>query len=511
MSRFGGVPVDQPAQSGSRFGGVAVESAPSIPTGSPPTAPQGGEYDQSPIIQVGSGVLEGLAGLPGLPVQLASWAKGVPLEGSNLEGWGVTGWQDFAERNFGKIRAPAPTTELGQSARKFGNFMGGGVVGGPAAMVPSLTSFVGSEVGRKTDEAGLTGGYGETVGAFAGAVAPAMVRGQTTAGIKPQSAPTNEQLKSAANAAYKEADNAGVVVNSTGVDRLSQAVKTDLADLAFTPALQPRIAAALKEIDNTVQGGNVTLKGLDTLRKIARNAYTGTMDATEKMMASKLIEHIDDFIDDVKPSELVTGDPTRAAAALKEARALWTRLKKSELVDEALNNADLRAGSTHAGANIDNAIRQNIRALLTNKKLKGNKTFTQAERNMMERFVRGGSGQNLLRWLGRSSPESGGLGTYLGLGAAATAPGGWMLPAAGFVSKRVSDALTKRNATILSETIRRGTPPVQPQTVGQRVNALTAEATRRGGIAAQDLKRAAPAAVYAQPQSRLQMYRQQDE
>lgn len=511
MSRFGGVPVDQPAQGGSRFGGVAIESEPSISVGRPPAMEQGGEYDQNPIIQAGSGVLEGLAGLPGLPVQLASWAKGVPLEGSNLEGWGVKGWQQFAERNIGKISAPAPTTEGAASVRKLGNFMGGGLVGGPAAMVPSFTSFVGSEVGRKTDEIGLTGGYGETVGALAGAVAPAMVRGQTTAGLKPQSAPTNEQLKSAANAAYKEADNAGVIINPTGVDRVSQAVKTELADLGYTPKLQPRVAAALEEIDNTVQGGNVTLKGLDTLRKIARSAYTGSMDATEKMMATRIVEQIDDLIDNVKPSELVTGDPTRAAAALKEARSLWTRLKKSELVDDALNSADLRAGSTHAGANIDNAIRQNIRALLTNKKLKGNKTFTQAERNMMERFVRGGSGQNFLRWLGRSSPEGGGLSTYLGIGSAATLPGGWMLPAAGFVSKRVSDALTKRNANILSETIRRGSPPVQPQSVGQRVSALASEAGRRGGIAAQDLRRAAPAAVYAQPQSRLQMYLSQDE
>jgi hypothetical protein len=173
-------------------------------------------------------------------------------------------------------------------------------------------------------------------------------------------------------------------------------------------------------------------------------------------------------------------------------------------IDEALNSADLRAGSTHAGANIDNVIRQNLRKLLTDKRLVRNNTFSQAERNMMERFVRGGSGQNLLRWVGRLSPESGQVGTYLGIGSAASIPGGWMLPAAGFVSKRVSDALTRRNGQILSETIRRGGPAVKPTlSAGERAAQVAEEIKRRAAIAGSSAGQV-PALI--QPQNSLSKY-----
>lgn len=451
-------------------------------------------------LQIGSGVLEGAASLPGLPVELASFAKGVPLEGSNLEGWGAEGWKDFARRNIGEISAPEPTGEGERMARKLGNFAGGAAAGGgivsglrgaAAGMVPSVTGFAGSEVGRLTDQAGLTGGYGEVVGGVLGGVAPGLVKGSATAGTT--SAPSIEKIKRVAGKLYDRSEKQGVIVAQPKVQQLASTIKQDLSKFGYTPKLQTRVAAALDELENNVASGNVTLKGLDIFRRVAR-AVGNSLDDSEKAISRQMIERVDDFIDNLTPQDLVTGQTSlsKATSSLKLARDLWKRSAKSSLIEDALEAAQLRTGSTWSGGNINNAIRQELRKLLIANKRKN--YFSKAEAAMIRKVVEGTATENMLRLIGKLSPEGSGLMTVLGLGGAAQFGGVGALPfAAGFAAKATADSLAKGNINRLSNSFRTG--PQAALSTRQQVNQALLEMQRRAKLAGQSAAPAIPGSV----------------
>ncbi len=431
--------------------------------------------EKSTIAEIGESAMKGLPGrfgvrtaqgalsLPGFPVDAIVGGSNflrrqldIPEinrdPGTPAYDWGSEGWRQFFEQYIGKPNIPDATTEAERITDKAGSFVGGSLPFGPAAIIPALTATAGSEVGRATDQGGLTGGYGEFGGAILGGMAPGLVRGQLTSGVTGR-APSNEQLRQTADAAYKQADNAGVIVNPNGVGQLATEAKQVAADFAFDPALQPGIKVILDRLDEAAQG-NVTLKGVDTIRKMAGNVARDGANPSQRELASRLIEKIDDFVDNLSPSSVISGNPQTAAAALKVAREAWRRLRKSEMIDEAVTKAERRAASTGSGGNADNATRQNIRAILDNQKKA--RLFSQAEKRLMERVVRGSTSQNALRLVGKLSPEGNGLMAALGIGATAANPVMSAFPAAGFVAKQLADALTKRNTGRLSEAVRQG-------------------------------------------------------
>lgn len=365
-------------------------------------------------------------------------------------------------------------------ADKAGQFLGGGAVFGPSAMASAGTSFLGSEIGRAADNIApeVTGGYGEVVGGVAGGLYPAIRQGQVTAA--PRAAPTVRELKDTARAFYDQADNAQVVLNQTPVNNVARRVRGDLGRMAYTPKLQPKIGTLLDELDVTLQGGDVTLQGIDNLRKMAGNiARDG--NPTEMAMAGKVIEHIDDVIDNLKPSDIVAGNADDAVSALKSARDNWRRASKGEMIQDAVDRAVLRADSTGTGGNTENAIRQNIRAILDNKKKV--RLFTKEEQLAMVRVVRGGPVQNFMRLVGGLSPDKGFFPMVTALGATAMNPAGIVLPAVGLAGRAISEGIQTGNVNRLSDLVRAGRNLPQASTA-QRAAQIGRELTRRGRIAA---------------------------
>lgn len=325
-------------------------------------------------------------------------------------------------------------------------------------MIPSATAFVGSEVGKVADQVApdYTKGYGEFAGGVIGGAAPGIKSALTRQPIKTP-APTLEELNASKTAAYKAADDAGVIYDSSGIGRLRAAVEGELADKAFQPQMQPGVAIVLDELAKIEQGGPVTLKGLDTLRKMAGNAGRSA-DRTQNMMAGDIVRRIDEFIENPASAEVVGGDAAAGAAAIKNARKLAQTSMKVEKVQNAVDDAILRAESTGSGGNVDNAIRQNLRRFLT-KSNKESRGWTPDEKAMLRKVVRGaGLGQRIARQIGKISPEGNGLMTGL-FGGGAVGMGNPQLLAPlgiGFVAKRIADSATHQNVASLIDTIARG-------------------------------------------------------
>jgi hypothetical protein len=302
---------------------------------------------------------------------------------------------------------------------------------GTGALIGGVSGVVGQGVGNA-----ITGGAGKVAGWF-NKKPPVDVEG----------------IKEAGRKAYQAADEAGVIIKPEGVQRLAGQIKSSLADAGYHPELQPKVATALSELDR-ISEGNVTLKGLDVLRKIASSAKTDADPSTRKF-GGDFVAKIDNYLDNMSLGDVLTGNKTEGVRSLQEARKLWATARKSELVDELVEKATNQAAAAGSGGNIDNAIRQQFKSLLNNPKAR--RGFSEDEIESIRTIVRGEPVQNAMRLLGKLSPNGNGL-MLLGHVVGGSATGGATVPfaAAGAAGKFVADKATPSNVYALARIIAAG-------------------------------------------------------
>lgn len=271
---------------------------------------------------------------------------------------------------------------------------------------------------------------------------------------RPQAPMKPTQLKAAKEAAYAKVEQSGVRYKGSTFNGLVDVIEAELKAEGLNPLRNPKAASMLDDIKK-LKGQQPSLSELDKLRQTIRLHVIQSGDDADARLGQVMIRQIDDFIDVAGKKQVVTGstptfgpkglgqqpagDPKAAAAAIREARGLNTRLRKVEAVEDAVESARYRAGSTGSGGNVDNATRQNLRRVLEDT---GN--LTADEKKALEKIVLGGHGQNFLRQIGKLSPQGNGLMTALNIGGAAANP--WLaIPGvAGLFSKMTADAMTAK-------------------------------------------------------------------
>lgn len=313
-------------------------------------------------------------------------------------------------------------------------------------------------------------GTGAAVGGATGALSRAM------AGKSQVAAPTVDDLRAAGNAAYQQADQAGIIFTPDAVKRLNSQITGKLTDIGYDPALQPGAAAVVRRLGD-LDGQNVTLSGLDTLRKVASNGYIPGNKSNNKAV-SQIVEAIDEVVTNPGANDILTGNAQAASTALKQAREMWSRLSKAERVSNAISSAELRAASTGSGGNVDNAIRQNLRRILENPR-----GFTQAEQDALRKVVTGTKGQNALRLAGKLSPSGNGLMAALGIGGTMVNPMVGVASLGGMASKSAADSLTRSNVGTLDAIIRSGGAP-QTKNLSPILKVIMDASARTGGLLA---------------------------
>lgn len=322
------------------------------------------------------------------------------------------------------------------------------LMGRGAAEGAAYGAAYGAGEGRGLEERARNAAWGAGVGAGTGAATGALAR--VGAGkVADDAIPSTEQLRAMGSQAYKQADDAGVVFTPQAVEKLQQRVTADFADFGFLPELQPGAAAVLKEI-NRQGGNNVTLKGMETIRKVAGNAFIPG-NKSNNALVNKVVNRIDEIVASPGADDVLMGDAQAGAAALKQAREAWSRSAKAEGVENALKKADLRAASTGSGGNADNATRQALRRFLETQR-----GLSDAERKVIEKAIKGGPVQNALRLMGKLSPSGNGLMAALGIGGTMVNPLVGVASLGGMGAKAAADAMTKQNVNLAQNIIRSG-------------------------------------------------------
>jgi hypothetical protein len=248
-------------------------------------------------------------------------------------------------------------------------------------------------------------GYGAAIGAGTGAVAPAVARGAARlVGNRPTTVgPSIDDLRQAAHTLYDVADQAGVVLKPTTLQKIATIVAVRAKAAGIDPDVHPKATGALRRlISDAASGQGVTLRQMDTLRQIVRDAGSGA-DAGERRIASILTEGLDEQLNRLRPSDVSAGDLRTGLTALRGARQTWSRMRKGEDVETMFERARNAAGANYTQAGFETALRQQFRALANSAARM--RAYTPEEQAAIKKVVRGAPVTNVLRLIGKAAPR----------------------------------------------------------------------------------------------------------
>ena len=280
-----------------------------------------------------------------------------------------------------------------------------------------------------------------------------------------RSAPTPEMLRRTATEAADTAKAQGVVFSQKTYEPFLRDLTRDLMEEGVDKTITPRASAALKRLTE-LSGKNPSFKELEKMRRIAASAAK-SIEPADRRLAMMMVDKIDEFVATPGNVAHATGDAALASASLVSMRRDWGRMRRAEMLDEALMKAERRSASTGSGGNIENAIRQNIRSILDSPtKRRG---FSAPELAAMEDVVRGGSVRSALRLLGKISPQGNGLSAFLNIGAVYLEPSFLAATLFGTGAKALADRMARKSADVASALVRTGgQSPALPRLPGPR-------------------------------------------
>lgn len=456
-------------------------------------------YDESWFAQITSGGNEGLANTLGAPVDIMNSGIGLGMRGVNaVAGTDLKpseapfGGSEFFKQSMGSAIRPPTDDPAKQFGRRAAQSTGAAIVpalgAAATATAPIATALgvLGSGAGGGTAAAvsqqmlpnnPTAEMIAEMVGGLGTAGATAALR-RNVANRKVQSAiPDLDELRANKTAAYKRVDDMGVRYSPKALDDLITGIGDEVTAARINQVRHPKAFSMLQDIrSKVVTGQSPTLSELDDLRQVIRRDVANSPDEAERFFGSKMINNIDEFVDAAGSGQIVSGKAGEGAQAIKTARDLNKRLRNYERITMQATKAERRAASTGSGGNIDNASRQNVRAILDNPRTA--KFYSPADKAAMDKIVMGSKPQNFARQIGKMSPSGNGLQQALALGATAYNPLMAAVPGVGMVSKAIADRSTRKGVEDLLGQIANGAPvpkaPAMDETMKRILAAIMA-------------------------------------
>ena len=294
-----------------------------------------------------------------------------------------------------------------------------------------------------------------------------------------QEALSTQALDRIATDRYNQLQQSGVQLKTDEfIDSMDKIAK-GLRDEGYTPKAYPKISGAIEELTSTAQPKDWT--ELQALRKMIRSGQK-SIDPEEKRIASILLDEYDNYLMNVPKEAIASGDMKNAGQLWSEARNAYSRMKKSEVFEDMLNEAKLdKSKFTQSGE--ENSLAKQLRQLAKNDKKM--RLFTKDEQDAIEQAAKGGSVQNMLKFFGRFAPTGPVSGIFTG-GATALNPALGIPMALGAAGSRVGATNMRRTSVEdLANMMRYGGIP---QTVGGSLRAVT-PVTARGLLSIEDLDR----------------------
>jgi hypothetical protein len=284
---------------------------------------------------------------------------------------------------------------------------------------------------------------------------------------KPQAltTPTVAELKTAAKAGYESPAVKSLEVKPQALADFVTGLKSRINEMGLDDTLAPKTFTILGNVEKVPPSALMTGQNLRTLQKTLGKASMAA-DPQERLAATKALIELNKHLENFPSAGVLKGSADDFASVVRRANANYSAAKTAEGLDKKLVSAQLRADSSNSGMNTANAIRQNLRQVIT--KPKEARGLTQSELDTAKGIVEGGRLDNTVRGVGNLLSGGGGLGAALTAaiggaagGAAAGPVGGAIgasLPLAGYAFKALSNRMTVRQAQNLEQAIRSRAP-----------------------------------------------------
>ena len=265
------------------------------------------------------------------------------------------------------------------------------------------------------------------------------------AGLRPtkrEKAMSAEALLARSKANYEVLDKSGLQFDTQQFQQHMATLPTKLRkDLGYVASVNPKIAGAFDEL---LANKPKDVAEITALRRIIGGA-AGSADATERKIASRLLDEFDDYVLNAPPSAIVSGDKA-ALDAWKAARADYAKVKKSELIEDIVSRAEVSQGGKEA------TIAQGLSALAKNEKKM--RFFSPDEQEAIREAAKGGTLQNMLRTIGKFTPMTPAAAIFT-----AVSPFGAYTAAAGMGARELATARRLQQVNRLTEQMRLGKRP----------------------------------------------------
>ena len=297
-------------------------------------------------------------------------------------------------------------------------------------------------------------------------------------------APTSAQLRAQGNAAYQAIDDANVQIRPETLARTREATLNNLRantgfdELPGPGSLTPNSARTMQIMgeagERMAQEPTAALpfRSLDQMRRQAGAAAGNVTNKTDARAGMEIIQGLDDMVRNLGPDDVVSGDVQTLQELLPKARDIWSRMTRSQLIDDAIEaGQDYLSGSA-------SGIRNQFRSILRNDKL--SRGFSEAEKAAMRRVINGSIPEQILNLLGGGLGQLGQIGAGFGLGGM---PGALAGAATAAAARRASEAVTGRNAEIVRALIANGGLQSLP-VASDSVRRITETLLRRGAASA---------------------------
>lgn len=434
-----------------------------------------------------SGVNETIASVLGAPIDFANWAGDLPAKGINAAfgtnlktsadlptGMGTAESYRQGMTDLGMISETQPQTTGQRYARRIGQEVGASVIPGGAMLRTAQAPLrVAAGIGASAVGAGAAGQTSREVAPNSDTAD--MIASMVGGGIAPMAghmmtpkprAPSLPELGASRDAGYDAVRRSNAALTPQAADDLATRLEGTLGSRKATRRMSPKAAAAVDELAPEFRSTPPTISDVDDARSWIGTNVAGARDPSEARLGVQMKSRIDDYLDNLQPTDVTgTNRASEVIDTLTDARDKAHRIHKSQIFEAedtgAIAKGIRRAATTGTGGNEVNAIRQNVRRVLENPKLR--KGFNEAELQAMREIADGTPTQNALRLFGRLAPNAGALqlGGFTGAAGLAGASGNPLLmapSAIGAGAKMLAERSTRKQVAALGDTIRNGSP-----------------------------------------------------
>jgi hypothetical protein len=232
-------------------------------------------------------------------------------------------------------------------------------------------------------------------------------------------------VKTGAQAVYNGPELASAIVSPQSLKDLATNTDTMLARRQFDPDAMREVRSV---IDNKWHGADQpqTIADLQNSRARLNELATGA-PTTQTAAAGAVKAQLDDYLKNLTPNQIVSGDATRAAALLKRANADYRYSNSAQNLGNIIQKATDSAGTQGSGLNYGNLQRTGLRPLLDNDaaKLRAMGFGSPDEIDAVRTATQGDLGTNFLRHASNMAGGGGGIAsTIIGHGLATAGLGG---------------------------------------------------------------------------------------